>query len=335
MDDKTHINVEKRGRAGIISLNRPEAVNALTLGMIRQIDAALDRFRQDPATFCVILMSGNERAFSAGGDMRQVRDLVLAERFDEAELFFSEEYALVEKISTFPKPYISLIDGICMGGGMGLSAHGRYRVATERARFAMPGATIGFIPDVGGSHFLSRMPHCSGTWMGLTGAQVRGFDAHGLGISTHMTETESLPKLLDGLCHTQQPIDDILSEFCASLGYQTSVLMLANTTMCFSQPTLCTIFECLGRYRSGHKETALEALRNASPRSLYETLTLVRSGRERSLPECLAQEFEAMRRAIRHPDFVEGVRAVLIDKDRTPDWYSQEQMNGQAQYASL
>jgi enoyl-CoA hydratase/carnithine racemase len=315
--------VDKQGRAGIISLNRPQAMNALNLAMIRAIDAALSQFQDDPAVHCVVLRSNHDRAFCAGGDMRCIRDFVLEGRFGEAEQFFYEEYALIERIAAFPKPYISLIDGVCMGGGMGLSVHGAYRVATERAVFAMPEIAIGFIPDVGGSYFLSRMPHCSGTWLGLTGASVRGFDAHGLGISTHLTAAEILPQLEGELCNTDRPIKDILAKLCAALGYQPSILMLAATTTCFDQPTLCTIVDCLERHHGRPKNNALNALRKASPRSLQEAMTLLTNGKELSLSDCLKQEFEAMRRAIRHPDMVEGVRAVLVDKDHAPNWPSQ------------
>lgn len=318
----TFVNVEKQGRAGTISLDRAGAMNALTLDMVRQIAAALDQFQNDPAVFCIVMKSANERGFCAGGDMRRVRELVLEGKFEQAEQFFREEYALIEKIARFPKPYISLIDGICMGGGMGLAVHGTYRIATERAIFAMPETMIGFLPDVGGSYFLSRMPNSCGSWMGLTGASVRGFDAHGLGISTHMTVAASLPGILDALCNTTRPVDDILSDLCASLGYKPSALMLNGTTACFNQPTLCSIYDCLEKYPTKQKESAMKALKSASPRSLQETLTLLRRGKELSLSECLEQEFEAMRRSIRHPDLVEGVRAVLVDKDHMPNWPS-------------
>ena len=319
----TQITVETQGRAGIIGLNRPEAMNALTLEMVSDMDKALADFQNDPDIFCVVLTSCTDRAFCAGGDMRHIRTLALAGQFEEAEQFFKEEYALIERIAAFPKPFISLIDGVCMGGGMGISVNGAYRIATERALFAMPETMIGFFPDVGGSHFLSRMPNNAGVWMGLTGASVRGFDAHGLGISTHMTVAESLPQLKKELCYGTRAINDILNEFCATLGYQPSVLMLADTTMCFDQPTLCSIFDCLELHQNRPKKRALHALEKASPRSLQETLTLLRNGRDRSLSECLSQEFEAMQRAIRHPDLAEGVRAVLVDKDHSPKWHSQ------------
>jgi enoyl-CoA hydratase/carnithine racemase len=297
-------------------------MNALNLEMIRDIDHALSKFQDDPEVHCIVLQSNHDRAFCAGGDMRRVRELSLEGKYDEAERFFEEEYALIERISKCSKPYISLIDGICMGGGMGLSVHGTYRIATERAVFAMPETAIGFIPDVGGSYFLSRMPHCAGIWMGLTGASVRGFDAQGLGISTHMTEVVALPELRDELCHSDRPIKDVLSGLCATVGYQPSTLTLAETTVCFDQASLCGIFECLDRRHSNAKDNALKVLKNVSPYSLQETLTLLQNGKELSLSECLRQEFEAMRRAIRHPDLVEGVRAVLVDKDHSPNWQS-------------
>ena len=159
--------------------------------------------------------------------------------------------------------------------------------------------------------------------MGLTGASVRGFDAHGLGISTHMTVTESLPNLLSAISHSDRDIDDILADYCAALGYQPDILMLSDTTICFDQPTLCSITDKLEKHHSKRKESALKALRKASPRSLHETLTLLQNGKSLSLSECLKQELEAAKRAIRHPDLIEGVRAVIVDKDHAPKWASQ------------
>ena len=155
------ITVQKRGSAGLIGLNRPKAMNALTLDMITEIDAALDAFEADDSVDKVILWSHTPGVFSAGGDMRRIRELILAESFEEAETFFRTEYTLNLRIASYPKPYISLIDGICMGGGMGLSMHGKFRIASERAIFAMPETAIGFVPDVGGSFFLPRMSHYS------------------------------------------------------------------------------------------------------------------------------------------------------------------------------
>lgn len=329
MQPDDHIHAERRGRAGVISLNRPQAMNAIDLSMTRAIHTALDQFEADPAVEFVLMQSATDRAFCAGCDMRRTRDLLLAGQVEAAEQFFQEEYALIDKIAHFPKPYISLIDGLCMGGGMGLSMHGKYRIATERAVFAMPETGIGFIPDVGASYFLPRMPHSSGMWLGLTGASVRGFDAHGLGISTHMMAAEMVPQLQDELCFSNSSIEDVLANLCASLGYQTSILALADTTLCFEQPTLTSIVDCLNRSRVRLREDALAALRKASPRSLLKTMILLRSGKHLSLSECLQREFEAAQRALRHPDLVEGVRAMLVDKDYRPNWAPATEANVQ------
>ncbi len=310
------------GRVGVIGLDRAQALNALTLDMVREIDAALDRFGADPSVDVVLLRSENDRAFCAGGDMRHIRALCLREQFTEAEQFFSEEYRLIQRISDFTKPIVALIDGICMGGGMGLVMQCDYRVATDRARFAMPENAIGFFPDVGGSYFLPRMPHYGGYWLGLTGAQVTGFDAQTLGISTHMLPHADTEKFAETLCDAKVTLDRTLEMFCAAPGYQSSMLTLAAKTMCFDQSTLCSIKDCLRQRAGPEAQAALRKLDSVSPRSLQETMRLLRSGAKASLSECLDREFDAVQRAIRHPDLLEGVRAVLVDKDHAPTWQS-------------
>ncbi len=320
MSEQDHISVTRRGSVGVIGLDRPRAMNALSLDMVRAIDAALDRFEADPAVDLVLLKSDNDRAFCAGGDMRQIRTLSMAEQFDEAEQFFAEEYRLIQRISEFPKPTVALVDGICMGGGMGLVMQADYRIATDRATFAMPETAIGFFPDVGGSHFLSRMPHFGGFWMGLTGGHVSGFDAQDLGISSHMLLRDDVIQFEHVLVDQDVPLDIALNTYCAVPGHQSSMLTLASKTMCFDQSTLCSIKDCLSRRSDADRQRALTALDRVSPRSLQETMMLLRRGRDSSLIHCLKREFEAMQRAIRHPDLSEGVRAVLVDKDHAPRW---------------
>lgn len=322
MSDQDHINVTQRGRVGIISLNRPRAMNALTLDMVRAMDAALDWFGGDPTVALILLRSDSDRAFCAGGDMRQIRTLSLAQKYTEAEQFFAEEYRLIQRLSDFAKPTVALVDGICMGGGMGLVMQADYRIASDRAVFAMPETAIGFFPDVGGSYFLPRMPHFGGFWMGLTGEHVRGFDAQELGISSHMITQADAIRFETSLCDDGVPLDDALRTYCAVPGYQSSVLSLASKTMCFDQPTLCSIKDCLAMRGLSETRKSLHTLNKVSPRSLQETMMLLRRGRESTLKECLAREFEAVRRAIRHSDLCEGVRAVLVDKDHAPHWRS-------------
>lgn len=322
MSEQSHITVAQAGRVGIIGLNRPQAMNALTLDMVRAIDAALDRFKNDPKIDRVLLRSDTERAFCAGGDMRRIRTLSLAQDFADAELFFQEEYRLIQRMSGYEKTIIALVDGVCMGGGLGLVMQCDVRVATERAKFAMPETAIGFFPDVAGSYFLPRMPHFGGFWMGLTGAQVSGFDAQALGISTHMLSHVEVDGFEHALSGAEVALDVVLDTFCAAPGYQTSMLTLAANTMCFNKSTLSSIGDCLSKRTGEGSKSARQALDRVSPRSLHETMRLLQRGRDASLKDCLAREFEAMQRAIRHPDLAEGVRAVLVDKDHAPSWQS-------------
>jgi enoyl-CoA hydratase/carnithine racemase len=322
MSHVSHITVAQTGRVGIIGLNRPQAMNALTLDMVRAIDAALDRFEDNPKVDRVLLRSDTDRAFCAGGDMRRIRTLSLAQNFADAEQFFQEEYRLIQRMSGYGKTIIAVVDGVCMGGGLGLVMQSDVRVATDRAKFAMPETAIGFFPDVGGSYFLPRMPYFGGFWMGLTGAQVRGFDAQTLGISTHLLphpETDGFERALSG---SDVTLDTVLDTFCAAPGYQSSMLTLAANTMCFDQSTLCSIKDCLAKRTAAGSKSARQTLDKVSPRSLQETIRLLRRGRDASLKDCLAREFEAAQRAIRHPDLAEGVRAVLVDKDHAPRWQS-------------
>ena len=318
----SYVTVEKRGRAGVIGLDRPKAMNALELDMVDNISTALDKFETDPGIDRVVLRSNHDRAFCAGGDLRRIRDLSLAGHYAEAEHFFQTEYALNLRIATYPKPYISLIDGMCMGGGLGLSMHGQFRIASENAVFAMPETAIGFFPDVGGSYFLPRMPHYAGYWMGLSGAHLKGFDAHALDLSTHMTLATSFRSIFDALCFSTGPVELALKEHCGVVEYQPSVLGLAASTQCFDQPTICSIQDCLASSNLTEAKAARLALLSASPRSLQETITLLKKGAKSTLEACLAREFKAAQRAIRHPDLAEGVRAILIDKDHTPIWPS-------------
>ena len=327
----SYVTAEKIGQAGIIGLDRPQAMNALDLSMVKDIAAALDKFEDDRDIERIILRSNHGRAFCAGGDLRRIYHLTSAGFYNEAEHFFQTEYTLNLRIASYPKPYISLIDGMCMGGGLGLSMHGKYRITSEHAVFAMPETSIGFIPDVGGSYFLPKMPYRAGYWMGLTGARVQNFDAHALGLSTHMSHSSTFAEIFDVLCHSKGSTDQVIEKYCGVLGYQTSVLNLVSSIQCFEQPTLCSISDCLANAKSPEAKHAQAALRSASPRSLQETITLLKRGTGATLETCLAREFKAVQRAIRHPDLAEGVRAILIDKDHAPIWPSARPIS-QAQY---
>src|SRR5580658_2802668 len=195
MPDDAPIITTRDGRVGRILLNRPRVLNTLTLDMVRVFTRALHDFAADPHVHAVVVEGAGDRAFCAGGDIRALRDGQLSGDRTGVEAFFREEYDLNLLISAYPKPYIALIDGICMGGGIGVSVHGPYRVATEHAMFAMPETAIGFFPDIGGTFFLPRLPGQLGIYLGLTGLRTTGADAVHAGFATHYTTRANLPAL--------------------------------------------------------------------------------------------------------------------------------------------
>ena len=186
---------ERRGAAGLVTLNRPQALNAITHGMVRELARALDVWSEDPAVTRVVVRAAGERAFSAGGDIRALYEAGRAGRHDEALAFWRDEYRLDMRIEGYPKPYVSLIDGIVMGGGVGISLHGSHRVAGERYRFAMPEVGIGFFPDVGATYALPRLPGEAGLYLALTGARVGPDDAGHLGLATHVVPSAAFAGL--------------------------------------------------------------------------------------------------------------------------------------------
>ena len=200
------IYCERRGVAGVVRLNRPKALNALTLDMVRVLRPALDAWERDPAVKCVVVTAAGERAFCAGGDIRHLYDLGRAGRCDEALQFWREEYPLNVRIKRYPKPYVALIDGIVMGGGVGVSLHGSHRVAGERYTFAMPEVGIGFFPDVGATYALPRLPGKVGTYLALTGARVGQGDALALGLATHAAKSGAFADIAEALM-AGEPVD--------------------------------------------------------------------------------------------------------------------------------
>lgn len=306
----------RQGRIGRITLNRPKALNALDLAMVQAILQALDHWREDPAIHAVVIEGVGDRAFCAGGDIRMVRDLSLAGDHAGIEAFFTAEYAMNLAIARFPKPYVSLIDGICMGGGIGLSIHGTARVATEAAMFAMPETGIGLFPDVGASYALPRLRPGCGMYMALTGARLGGADALWAGVATHYVSRETLAELAD----------EIAEEGVAVLGSATvsttdALLPYAAPHLrAFEAGSVAGIVAGLEDDGSDWADEALQAMRAASPSSVMWSFELLRRGAGRTLEDCLQAELALTRHATRHPDFLEGVRAMVVDKDRAPRW---------------
>lgn len=311
-----------RGRAGLVILDRPGALNALTLPMIREITRVLVDFQGDPAAERLVLLSASSRAFCAGGDIRRIRDLCIEGSYEEAEAFFVEEFALNLMVSRLDKPYIALIDGLCMGGGIGLSVHGRFRVVTERAVLAMPEVTLGYFPDIGGTYFLPRLPGAVGTWLALTGARITGGDAVHARLATHFVPHSRIGDLTLALEQDDADVAAILERFSETPPQGPLVADRAEIDRIFAGHSLTAILERLEAADTDFAAEALAQIRAASPRSLELTLAALESGAGETLEECLERELQLSRGFIRHPDFIEGVRAVLVDKDRAPQWES-------------
>ena len=314
------IVARREGAAGSILMNRPRALNALDLGMIGGISRALEGFRDDPAVRLVVLEGAGGRAFCAGGDVRHMRELALAGDAAGVEAFFANEYAMNRAIAEFPKPWISLIDGVCMGGGIGVSVHGSHRVVTEHAMLAMPETAIALFPDVGTSYVLPRLPGALGNWLALTGARLKGAEAVEAGLATHFVPREALPALRAALTEGDAAA---VERFAQPVPPGAVAAQREAIDRCFGHDTLPAIRAALQREGTEWARAQLTILDRMSPTSMALTLELLRRGAKLALPECLAMELVLTRSVTRHPDFAEGVRAVLVDKDNQPRWAPQ------------
>ncbi|MDQ1013945.1 enoyl-CoA hydratase/isomerase family protein [Streptomyces afghaniensis] len=308
---------------GRILLNRPKALNALTTGMVAAIDRVLAEWEHTPLS-AVVLASTSTKAFCAGGDIRTIREHSLAGDAEASERFFASEYRLNARIAEYPVPVVSLIDGVCMGGGLGLSVHGGFRVVTERAVLAMPETGIGFFPDIGASYFLPRLPGAIGMYLGLTGHRLDAADALYTGLATHFVPADGLDAVEHALAdHPGDPVDVVLNRLAgrSPVGRSGLAEVRADVDWAFGAPALGEIEKRLRHLDTPWAASASAALESASPQSLEITHALLARGRQRTLRECLAAELALTRTTIRTPDFLEGVRAALVDKDRAPRWH--------------
>ena len=305
------------GRIGRITLNRPKVLNALDLEMLRSVGRALAEWRDDPHVHGVVIEGAGERAFCAGGDIRAIRQLSLDGDRVGVETFFAEEYALNLAIAEYPKPYIALVDGICMGGGIGVSVHGAYRVASEHAMFAMPETAIGFFPDVGASFFLPRLPGAIGLYLGLTGTRVLGADAVHVGFATQFTPRARMAELSAALA---QDGPAALGRFAETLPPGAQAADRAAIDHCFSAGGVPEILTRLEETPGNWAQTTLATLRGMSPSALLWSFRIIAEGADRTLPQCLVAELALTRATTRNSEFLEGVRAMVVDKDRQPKW---------------
>jgi enoyl-CoA hydratase len=314
-----HIKSEKRGQLGLLTLDRPQALNALTHGMINIITARLTEWAQDPGIGCVAIRGAGERAFCAGGDIRAVQQAVIADTQAGADLL-RDEYRMNALIGSYPKPYVALLHGITMGGGAGVSVHGRYRLADPSLSFAMPETGIGFIPDVGGSFFLSRAPGEMGLYLGLTGTPIGLADALDAGLMTHAVNRADFGAVLDALAAGER-VDKAIAPFAGKVGAGPLREHRRRIQTIFSASSVEAVLERLDRDGSDFARGMAQVMRSRSPTSLKLVFRQLRAGALLNLEQCLAMEFRLALRALQGHDFREGVRAALVDKDRTPHWH--------------
>jgi len=315
----------REGAAGIIRLNRPKAINAVTLEMFRDIEKALDAFEPDPAVSLILLEGAGERGLCAGGDIRALYESSKVGG-DLGKILWREEYILNARIAKFPKPYVSFMDGIVMGGGVGLSAHSSNRIVTEKTRLAMPEVGLGFFPDVGGTWLLSRAPGEIGTYFGLTGRTMNGPDAIHAGFADAVVPSGKLPALREALTSVRQgasssEIRTLINDFSSGERAGPVAAEQARIDRWFAHDRMEDIIAALRADGSELARATLKTLDEKSPRGMVVTLKLLRLARTaRSLEECLVQEYRAALEVFRSDDFREGVRAAVIDKDRNPKW---------------
>lgn len=300
----------------LATLNRPAALNALTLDMILRFHAQLDAWATNPNVRRVVVRGAGEKGFCAGGDIRALYDgrgtAITAD-------FFRAEYRLNRAIFHYPKPYIALMDGITMGGGVGVSAHARHRVVGEATVFAMPETGIGLFPDVGGSHFLPRMPGKLGVYIALTGARLRAADCLYAGIADVFVPAARHGALIDAL-RGGSDIETVLSAFAGGAGDAPLAEHRAAIDRCFAADTVEAIVAALVREGSDWAEATLRAMAGKSPTSQKIALRQIRLGASLGFDDCMRMEYRLSQHLMSAHDFFEGVRAVVIDKDHAPRW---------------
>jgi enoyl-CoA hydratase len=331
VSDADDILFGREGGVGAVLLNRPQALNAFTLGMYRQFEPELLAWRDDSEIHAVLVEGAGDRAFCAGGDVRAVYEAGKGIAGDRSftSVFFAEEYRILPLIHRYPKPYIALIDGITMGGGAGVSVNGAYRVATERTMLAMPETGIGLFPDVGATRFLNLCPGHIGRYLGLTGARLGPADALYCGLATHFVDRARLSELKAALTQMKwqagrEPaqVDAVLGEFTADPGPAPLAARRDIIDRCFAGDAVEAIIDAL-QNETADPDWAAQTraiLLTKSPTSLRITLRQLVVGKGLDLEDALRLEYRMTQHVMAAHDFYEGIRAVLVDKDQQPRW---------------
>lgn len=318
MTEENEVLFERRGAVGLITLNRPKALNALTHGMCLEMKSQLDRWAEDAEIQCVVIRGTGGRAFCAGGDIRALYESGKA-KTAYAYDFYRDEYILNAAIKHFPKPYIALIDGIVMGGGVGVSVHGSHRVAGENVTFAMPETGIGLFPDVGGSYFLPRCPGQTGMYLALTGARLKTADTLYAGIATHFVPVAKWESLIEKLA-TGESADTALYPLAETVPGDFLAGRRTVIDRLFAGSSVEEILSALDAEHTDWAADTAKTIRSKSPMSLKITFRQIRNGAKLEFDDCMRMEWRMVNRIIAGHDFYEGVRATIIDKDGAPKW---------------
>lgn len=316
-----------RAGVGMLTLNRPASINALDHQMVTLMSEALDQWAGDDGVRVVVIAGAGERGLCAGGDIVAIHRDAAALRgaADEdvaasaSAAFWRDEYRLNADLAEYPKPLVAIMDGIVMGGGVGISAHANTRIVTDRTRLAMPEVGIGLVPDVGGTWLLSRIPDQLGTYAALTSVHLSGADAIALGLADHYVPADKLDRMTAALA--ERSIDDVLAEFGEEPPASALAAQRDWIAEVFAGDTVAGIVEACRATGRPDAEKAAETISGKSPTALAVTLAALRAGAaESSLREALRREYRTSVRCLAHPDLAEGIRAQVIDKDRTPAW---------------
>lgn len=332
----TYVQCSVTNHVGFITLDRPKALNSLSLEMVRAITATLHNWHNDDAIKAVFIQSSTEKAFCAGGDIRFFYDVGTETPKGNSALledFFTEEYALNHLIHFYPKPYIALMNGVVMGGGMGIAQSGvvsRLRIVTERTKMAMPEVNIGLFPDVGGSYFLNRTPQQVGTYLGLTGEVIHAADAIYANLADIYIPTSEIPNLLEVISNSNAvdiriPIRHFAAQFSSEINLETCTLAIHQTDIehSFSQHSLTDIICALQLRNNDFSKKTLEIMMKRSPLMMAVTLEQLRRTTHSSVADCLRLERTMVRHCFKHGEVLEGIRALVVDKDNAPLWSPQ------------
>jgi enoyl-CoA hydratase/carnithine racemase len=306
------------GQTGFITLTRPQVLNALDFEMVQHLSDVLERWKTDERVSQVFI-TGEGRAFCAGGDIRAGYEAAIRKDYSYTEQYFRAEYSLNKLVHHYPKPYIAFLNGITMGGGMGISIHGSCRIVTEHSLLSMPEVHIGFFPDVASCYFLDKCPGLTGLYLALTGDRIGPYDALFTGLATHFVPEVKTEIVRHEIAHT--PLDQILEDYALTPS-QKSVLAekIDIINRCFHHETISDIKQALHDDPDPFAHHAFSLMQKASPYSLEETLAHMRKTKGWDIDQCVGEDYHLAHKMVHHADFIEGIRAAVVDKDRMPKW---------------